>query len=83
MSRKTDRKTYLNKSADILCKAAYELCRDSCKKGGSQPADAKGLKEICAAVKETIGISESLGKNEQTGSAFAVVMDSAATEYSE
>lgn len=81
---KNDRCDYLNRSADILCKAAYRLCSDSFaqKRGEKKNApDAKTLKETCCAVKEAIAISESLSRNTDTGAELRVILEGESSNY--
>lgn len=61
---KKDRAYYLNKSADLMSKRVYALCREAVKK--EAPADVKGLKELCGLLKETVGFSLSLEKSGET-----------------
>ena len=59
-----DRAYYLNKSADLLSKRVYALCREAAGRGAD--ADAKGLKDLCALLKEAVGFSLSLEKSGET-----------------
>ena len=61
---KKDRAYYLNKSADLMSKRVYKLCREAVNK--ETPADLKGLKELCGLLKETVGFSLSLEKSGET-----------------
>lgn len=72
---------YLNRSADIICRTAYRLCKKTFMKSGEFIPDVKELKEVCSAVKEAIGIAASLDKG-SGGEGIKVVMESAAEKYS-
>ena len=79
MSKKMSRQEQLEKSADILCKNAYRLCKETF--GGRNAAvDAKTLKEVSAAVKETVNVSESLRKHDEAPAAGFIVTVSAEAE---
>lgn len=83
--QKTDKRMrYLNKSADMICRSAYGLCRKSLVYEKEKPPDAKELKDVCAAVKEAISIASSLdksaGDNTET---LRVVMDTAAEKMAQ
>ena len=75
-----DRNDYLNKSADIVCKAVYDACRGMKKDGG---ADAKGLKELCGVLKEAIGISAALEKTDGGEAGLLVTFDDAVRPFVE
>ena len=83
MPKKMSREEQLEKSADILCKNAYRLCKETF--GGRNAAvDAKTLKEVSAAVKESANVAELVGKrNTGDGARFAVTVEPAAAEYAE
>ena len=83
MSRKMSREEQLEKSADILCKNAYRLCKETF--GGKDAVvDAKILKEVSAAVKETVNVSEGLRKRDDGPSArFCVTVSPEAEELSQ
>lgn len=59
--RKKDRNDYLNRSADLMCKRVYALCREAVNR--ESPADAKALKDLCGLLKETVSVSLSLEKS--------------------
>lgn len=78
MGKAERRLKYLNKSADIICRSAYGLCRTALAEEKERPPDAKELKDVCAAVKEAIAISSSLEKESgEKGEALSVLMDAA------
>lgn len=83
MPKKISREEQLERSADILCRNAYRLCRETF--GGRNAAvDAKTLKEVSAAVKETVNVSESLKKRDEGPSArFCVTVSPEAEELSQ
>ena len=71
---------YLNRSADMICRSAYGLCKNALVREKERPPDAKELKDVCAAVKEAIAIASSLDKGAgETGETLKVIMD-ASTE---
>ena len=83
--KKKSREDYLNNSADLLCKAAYELCENNFGKKSRKesPPDAKSLKETCCAVKEAINIASGLYKEDETDNdSIRVLMSTEAEEYS-
>lgn len=72
---------YIGRSADIICRSAYEMCRSVLAGRKNEPPDPKELKEVCAAVKEAAGIAASLDKNEgPAAEALNVTMDAAVRE---
>ena len=77
MSRKTSREAHLEKTADILCRSAYRLCKETFG-GKNGSVDAKTLKEVSAAVKETLTVSEGLRKYGDAATAGVLVTVSAA-----
>ena len=78
------RKKYLDRSADSLCKAAYELCRDNFNKNArGSPPDPKQLKDICAAVKDVITITNSLSDGKEFSDEIRISVEGAAEEYAE
>ena len=85
MPKKMSRETQREKSADILCKNAYRLCKETF--GGrnrGKAVDAKTLKEVSAAVKESANVAELVGKQNAGGTArFAVTVEPAAAELAE
>ena len=84
MPKKMSREEQLEKSADILCKNAYRLCRETFGTGKGKPVDAKTLKDVSAAVKESANVAELVGKrNTGDGARFAVTVDPSAAEYAE
>ena len=74
------RNDYLNKSADIVCRAVYETCRRA-KKENAQ--DVKQLKELCGVLKEAIGVSLSLEKTQGEQAGLLVTFDTAVLPYTE
>ena len=84
MPRKMTREEQLERSADILCKNAYRLCRETFGGRGKDRVDAKTLKEVGAAVKESATVAELVGKrNAGDGALFTVTVEPAAQEYAE
>ena len=84
MPKKMSREEQLEKSADILCKNAYRLCKETFGAGGKKNVDAKTLKEVSAAVKESANVAELVGKrNTGDGARFAVTVEPAAQEFAE
>lgn len=61
------RLSYIEKSADILSKGVYKMCKEVFSPGGCGRAlDAKTLKEVCGVVKETAAIVTGLDKKTDT-----------------
>ena len=59
------REKYLEKCADILCEAAYRMCRENFGKGKAKDkTDPKLLKETCTAVKEAAAVTSGLSKKD-------------------
>ncbi len=84
MPKKMSREKQLEKSADILCKNAYRLCRETFGGSGKTPVDAKTLKEVGAAVKESANVAELVGRRPAADAAlFAVTVEPAAREFAE
>ena len=84
MPKKMSREEQLEKSADILCKNAYRLCKETFGAGGKKNVDAKTLKEVSAAVKESANVAELVEKrNAGDGALFSVTVEPAAQEFAE
>ena len=84
MPRKMSREEQLERSADILCKNAYRLCKETFGGRGKDHIDAKTLKEVSAAVKESANVAELVGRRPAGDAAqFAVTVDPAAAELAE
>ena len=85
MPRKMSREEHLERSADILCKNAYRLCKETfCGAAKGKAVDAKTLKDVSAAVKESANVAELVGKrNAGDGARFSVTVEPAAQEYAE
>ena len=85
MPKKMSREEQLEKSADILCKNAYRLCRETFGgKNNGKGVDAKTLKEVGAAVKESANVAELVGRRSAGEAAlFAVTVEPAARELAE
>ena len=84
MPKKMSREEQLERSADILCKNAYRLCKETFGGKNGKGVDAKTLKEVSAAVKESANVAELVGKrNAGDAAQFAVTVDPAATELAE
>ncbi len=82
MNRKRSREQYLELCADILCRAAYRMCRENYKnKGDEERTDPKILKETCTAVKEAAAVVSGLEKKVNTESIRIMFSDT--QEYSE
>ena len=77
--KKRDRQAYLEAGADLLCKKAYQLCKESC--APKTAADAKALKETGAVLKEAAAIAAALDKGEQTAATLKVVFEDVPEEY--
>ena len=74
-ARKKGREDYLNASADILCRQAYRMCRSVYGKKDAV-ADAKNLKDACAALREAAALSGALQKTDrEAGEVLRVVFD--------
>ena len=77
---KRDRNYYLNKSADLMSRRVYGLVRDAVR----PDAPEKGLRELCGLLKETVGISAALEKqNELSSQTVRVVFEDVPEEYAE
>ncbi len=78
------REKYLEKCADMLCEAAYRMCRENFGRGkAKEKCDPKILKETCAAVKEAAAVSAGLDKKEtDTGEEIRIVFEGP-EEYAE
>ena len=84
MAKKMSREEQLEKSADILCKNAYRLCKETFGGRNGKKVDAKTLKEVSAAVKESVNVAELVGKRSTgDGARFSVTVEPAAQEYAE
>ena len=84
MPKKMSREEQLERSANILCKNAYRLCRETFGTGRNKPVDAKTLKDVSAAVKESANVAELVGKRSTgDGARFSVTVEPAAQEYAE
>lgn len=84
MPKKMSRQEQLERSADILCRNAYRLCRETFGGKKGKGVNAKTLKEVSAAVKESANVAELVGKR-NTGDAaqFTVTVEPAAVELAE
>ncbi len=78
------RENYLEKCADMLCEAAYRMCRENFGKGKSkEKCDPKILKDTCSAVKEAAAVAAGLEKKDMTaGEEIRIVFD-CPEEYAE
>ena len=81
MPKKNSREAHLEKSADILCRSAYRLCKETLGDKNSS-VDAKTLKEVSAAVKETLTVSEGLRKYDDATAGVLVTVSAEAEEMS-
>lgn len=71
------RDRYLERCADLLCEAAYRMCRENFGKGEAKgKTDPKLLKDTCTAVKEAAAVASGLDKKEQlSGDEIRIVFD--------
>ena len=76
---KKDRSYYLNKSADLMSKRVYALCREATDR--ERPADAKALKDLCGLLKEAVSFSLSLEKSGETTEAIRVTFEGPLEDY--
>ncbi|MBQ6022585.1 MAG: hypothetical protein IJR51_10300 [Clostridia bacterium] len=77
---KRDRNYYLNRSAELMSRRVYAMVRDATRPG----APEKGLKDLCALLKETVGISAALEKqNELSSQTVRVVFEDVPEEFAE
>ena len=84
MPRKMSREEHLERSADILCKNAYRLCKQSFGGSNGKEVDAKTLKDVGAAVKECANVAELVGRRSTgDGARFSVTVEPAAQEFAE
>lgn len=84
MPKKMSREEQLEKSADILCRNAYRLCKETFGGRGTACVDAKTLKEVSAAVKESANVAELVGRrNAGEAAQFTVTVEPAAMEFAE
>ena len=79
---KKDRAYYLNKSADLVSRRVYGLCREAVRR--ESPADAKALKDLCGLLKEAVSFSLSLEKSGETQTeTIRVIFDGPLQDYAE
>ena len=72
--KKEARGKYLNRSADLVCKAAFSLCRKSL--ADKEDTDPKTLKELCCVLKEIIAINTSLDMdNTDSAETIRIIME--------
>ena len=72
--KKEVRGKYLNRSADLVCRAAFNLCKKSL--ADKEDTDAKMLKELCCVLKEIIAINSSLDKdNTDSAETIRIIME--------
>ena len=77
--KKEARGKYLNRSADLVCKAAFNLCKKSLTE--KEDTDAKMLKELCCVLKEIIAINSSLDKdNTDSAETIRIIMEGDVSE---
>ncbi|MBR3975513.1 MAG: hypothetical protein IKJ88_06605 [Clostridia bacterium] len=77
--KKEVRGRYLNRSADLVSRAAFNLCRKSL--ASKEDTDAKMLKELCCVLKEIIAINTSLDKDStDTGETIRIIMEGDVSE---
>lgn len=82
MGTKRDRSFYLNRSADLVSRSVYRLCRTQTK--SDAPVDLKSMKELCGVLKEAISLSLSLEKAaEGQAEGIAILLDDALYELAE
>lgn len=78
------RENYLEKCADILCEAAYRMCRDNFGRGKSkEKCDPKILKDTCSAVKEAAAVASGLDKKEVSSGEEIRIVFEGPEEYAE
>lgn len=73
---------YLVLCADILCKCAYNMCREF-GKSKTDKIESKELKEACAAVKEAAAVVNAIEKNEAPEAESIRIIFEDNTEYAE
>ena len=77
--KKEERGKYLNRSADLVSRAAFNLCRKGLR--NKDDTDAKMLKELCCVLKEIIAINTSLDKDStDTGDTIRIIMEGDVSE---
>ena len=69
--KERDRQSYLNKSAALLCRQTWRLCRESCRPKTTM--DAKTLKELCGVLKEAAAFSAALEKGSGEAETLKIV----------
>lgn len=78
--KKEVRGKYLNRSADLVSKAAFNLCKKSLV--NKEDTDAKILKELCCVLKEIIAINTSLDKETaETGETIRIIMEGDVSDF--
>lgn len=73
---------YLGLCADILCKCAYNMCREFVK-DKKDKLESKELKEACAAVKEAAAVINAIEKNEAPETESIRIIFENNSEYAE
>ena len=81
MGTKRDRSYYLNRSADLVSRSVYRLCR--AQTAPDAQADLKSMKELCGVLKEAISLSLSLEKAEGQTEEIRILFDDALLGLSE
>lgn len=78
--KKEVRGKYLNRSADLVSRAAFNLCKKSLE--SKEDTDAKMLKELCCVLKELIAINTSLDKdNSDTAETIRIIMEGDVADF--
>ena len=77
--KKEVRGKYLNRSADLVSRSAFYLCKKSLTE--KEDTDAKMLKELCCVLKEIIAINTSLDKDSTDSSeTIRIIMEGDVSE---
>ncbi|MBR3598105.1 MAG: hypothetical protein IKL47_14155 [Clostridia bacterium] len=83
-SRSKGSEEYLDACAQLLCKAAYKMCREYFGVGtAKEKCDPKLLKEACSAVKEAVAVSSALGSSKDSSGDEIRVLFSLPEEYTQ
>ncbi len=75
---------HILRCADILCKAAYRMCKrmfEDC--GDDGIPDCKALKESCAAVKEAANLLAGINKDKPDEKAVRIMFEDSVREMAE
>ena len=81
---KKDREEYLEASAQLLCKAAYKMCKEYFgPKTSAENCNPKFLKEACSAVKEAVTLSSGIENGKEVSSEEIRISFSLPEEYTD